>query len=168
MRHRTLGIIGGMGNEATVDLMLRVIKATPGRDEQNHIRMLVDNNPKLPSRIKTLVDGTGESPAPTLISMARGLAGSGADFLAIPSNTVHYYLREVQESADILILNMIGWGVQHRLRQTMSAHPKKTVKTTQTQDQETRSMVEWMLKDIPSVGEFISTAAKSPTPDRAE
>jgi aspartate racemase len=92
MRHRTLGIIEGMGPEANVDLMLRVIKATPGRDEQNHIRMLVDNNPKLPSRIKAL----------------------------------------------------------------------------QTQDQETRSMVEWMLKDIPSVGEFISTAAKSPTPDRAE
>lgn len=108
MSHRTLGIIGGMGPEATVDLMRRVIHATPARDDQDHIRMLVDNNPKVPSRIKALVDGSGESPAPTLVSMARGLAGSGADFLAIPCNTAHHYLREVQQSVDVPILNMIG------------------------------------------------------------
>jgi aspartate racemase len=96
MSHRILAIIGGMGPEATVDLMLRVINATPARDDQDHIRMLVDNNPKVPSRINALVDGSGESPAPALISMARGLASLGADFLAVPCNTAHHYLREVQ------------------------------------------------------------------------
>jgi aspartate racemase len=97
-----------MGPDATVDLMLRVIKATPAKDDQDHIRMLVDNNPKVPSRIKALVDGSGESPAPTLIAMARGLAALGADFLAIPCNTAHYYLPEVQRAVDVPILNMIG------------------------------------------------------------
>jgi aspartate racemase len=49
-----------MGPEATVDLMNRVIKATPARDEIDHIRMLVDNNPKIPSRIRALIEKTGE------------------------------------------------------------------------------------------------------------
>lgn len=107
MVHKTLGIIGGMGPEATVDLMLRVIKATPAMDDQDHIRMLVDNNPKVPSRIKALLDGMGENPAPILISMASKLAEWGADFLAIPCNTAHYYLREIQEAVSVPVLNMI-------------------------------------------------------------
>ena len=34
MRQKTVGIIGGMGPEATVDLMQRVIQATPANDDQ--------------------------------------------------------------------------------------------------------------------------------------
>jgi len=49
---KTVGIIGGMGPEATVDLMQRIIDLTPARDDCDHIRCLVDNNPKIPSRIK--------------------------------------------------------------------------------------------------------------------
>ena len=52
MREKIVGIIGGMGPEATVDLMARIIKVTPAVDDGDHIRMIVDNNPKVPSRIK--------------------------------------------------------------------------------------------------------------------
>jgi len=97
-----------MGPEATVDLMLRVIKATPATDDQDHIHMLVDNNPKVPSRIKARLHGSGESPAPVLVSMARRLADWGADFLAIPCNTVHHYLREVQKAVDIPVLDWMA------------------------------------------------------------
>jgi aspartate racemase len=44
MRRKTVGIIVGMGLEATVDLMQRVIQATPANDDQDRLRMLVDNN----------------------------------------------------------------------------------------------------------------------------
>src|ERR1700723_4357749 len=90
--HRIVGIIGGMGPEATVDLMRRVIAATPARDDADHIHLLVDNNPKVPSRIAALIDGTGCDPAPALCEMAKGLEAQGADFLVIPCNTAHYYL----------------------------------------------------------------------------
>ena len=70
---KVVGVIGGMGPAATVDLMRRVIEATPAADDVDHIRMLVDNNPKIPSRIAALIDGTGESPVPCLIEMAQGL-----------------------------------------------------------------------------------------------
>jgi len=61
MPDKVVGVIGGMGPEATVDLMMRVIKATPAEDDIDHIRMFVDNNPKVPSRIKAIIEGTGES-----------------------------------------------------------------------------------------------------------
>ena len=52
---KIVGILGGMGPDATVDLMRRVIQGTPAGDDSDHIRMLVDNNPKVPSRIKALI-----------------------------------------------------------------------------------------------------------------
>ena len=107
MPDKVAGIIGGLGPEATVDLMRRVIRATPAEDDADHIRMLVDSNPKAPSRIRALIEGTGESPGPFLAGMARNLELWGADFLAMPCNTAHYYLGEIREAVSVPVLNMI-------------------------------------------------------------
>ena len=56
-KDKSVGVLGGMGPEATVDLMQRVIDATPAKGDADHIRMLVDSNPEVPSRIEALIDG---------------------------------------------------------------------------------------------------------------
>jgi aspartate racemase len=108
---RTVGVIGGMGPEATVDFLRRVIVATPAKDDADHIRVLVDNNPKIPSRIAALIDGTGEDPLPVLIAMARSLEKQGADFLVIPCNTAHYYLPKIAQAVSIPLLDMVALSV---------------------------------------------------------
>ena len=112
MREKIVGIIGGMGPEATVDLMARIIKVTPAVDDVDHIRMIVDNNPKVPSRIKALIDGNGESPTPYLQEMARRLESWGVDFLAMPCNTAHHYHLDIQKAVTIKVLNMIDLTVE--------------------------------------------------------
>jgi aspartate racemase len=108
IKEKIVGIIGGMGPEATVDLLQRILRLTPARDDADHIRCLVDNNPKIPSRIKAIIEGGGESPAPCLAEMARRLEAWGADFLAMPCNTAHYYLPEIQRAVHIPILDIIA------------------------------------------------------------
>jgi aspartate racemase len=114
---KTVGILGGMGPEATIDLMRRVVEATPARDDIDHIRMLVDNNPKVPSRIAALIDGTGESPAPHIIEMARGLERQGADFLVIACNTAHHYHADVAAAVNVPVLNVVELAVSHIVQQ---------------------------------------------------
>lgn len=41
MHERVIGGMGGMGPEATVELMRRVIAAAPAEDDADHIRMIV-------------------------------------------------------------------------------------------------------------------------------
>lgn len=118
MEEKVIGIIGGMGPEATVDIMQRVIKASPARDDADHLRMLVDNNPKVPSRIKAIIEGTGESPVPCLQDMARRLAAWGADFLAMPCNTAHFYHPDIQAAVTIPVLDMIAITVRAVVEQT--------------------------------------------------
>jgi aspartate racemase len=107
MREKTVGIIGGMGPEATVDLMRRIIELTPVEDDADHIHMLVDNNPKVPSRIKALIERTGESPATCLMDMAQKLELQGADFLVIPCNTAHHYHASVASAVSVPVINLI-------------------------------------------------------------
>lgn len=101
------GVIGGMGPEATIDLLYRVIKYTPAQDDNDHIRILIDNNPSVPSRIKAIIEKTGESPAPTMIKMAQGLIAQGADFLVIPCNTAHYYYDAVVSAVTVPVINIV-------------------------------------------------------------
>ncbi|WP_028306974.1 aspartate/glutamate racemase family protein [Desulfitibacter alkalitolerans] len=106
MTPKAVGIIGGMGPEATVDLMTKVIRITPARVDQDHIRMLVDSNPQIPCRVKAIMEG-GPNPGPVMAQMARGLEKIGADFLAIPCNTAHYFIDYVKDAVRIDVLNMI-------------------------------------------------------------
>ncbi|MFO7751534.1 MAG: amino acid racemase [Desulfobacteraceae bacterium] len=112
-QEKVAGIIGGMGPEATVDFMQRIIRLTPASDDCDHIRCLVDNNPKIPSRIKAIIEGNGESPAPCMAEMAKRLEKWGADFLVIPCNTAHYYYEPVQKAVSIPVVNLIDLVCAH-------------------------------------------------------
>jgi aspartate racemase len=105
--HRVVGIIGGMGPEATLDLMRRVLAKTPAQDDQDHIHLIVESNPKIPSRIAHLIDGTGADPTPELIRIAVNLQRAGAQALAIPCNTAHAYAHSIRRAVSIPLLDMV-------------------------------------------------------------
>jgi len=106
MPEKIIGILGGMGPEATIDLFYKIIKFTPAEKDQDHLRIIIDNNPKIPDRTAAIL-GKGEDPLPALQETAQNLEKAGADFIVIPCNTAHYFLSSIQESVNIPVLNMI-------------------------------------------------------------
>jgi aspartate racemase len=106
MPEKIIGILGGMGPEATIDLFYKIIKFTPAEKDQEHLRIIIDNNPKIPDRTAAIL-GKGEDPLPALQETAQNLEKAGADFIVIPCNTAHYFLSSIQESVNIPVLNMI-------------------------------------------------------------
>jgi len=105
---KTVGILGGMGPEATVLLMQRVLAATPATDDADHIPLIVHQNPQVPSRIKRLIEGVGDDPAPVLVRMARDLQAAGAEALAMPCNTAHTYAADIVGATPLPFLDMRG------------------------------------------------------------
>jgi aspartate racemase len=104
---KVVGILGGMGPMSTVDLMRKVTEKTPVEREGDHLRLLVDSRPQIPDRPAALL-GNGESPIPMMQESARMLEQWGADLVAIPCNTAHGFLEDVQEAVEIEVLDMIG------------------------------------------------------------
>jgi len=106
MPEKIIGILGGMGPEATIDLFYKIIKFTPAEKDQEHLRIIIDNNPKIPDRTNAIL-GTGKDPLPELITTAKNLEKAGADFIIMPCNTAHYFISKIQKNISIPILNMI-------------------------------------------------------------
>ena len=102
---KVIGILGGMGPEATLDCFGKIIKNTPAKTDREHIRVVIDSNPGIPDRIAAIL-GDGESPVPALVAGCRGLEKAGADFIIIPCVTVHFFLSEIQAQAHLPILSI--------------------------------------------------------------
>ena len=106
MREKIIGILGGMGPEATIDLFSKIVKETRAKKDQDHLRILIDNNPKIPDRTLAL-QGKGPSSLPQLARSARALEKAGADFIVIPCVTAHNYHEALQKRLRIPVLHIV-------------------------------------------------------------
>lgn len=106
MGEKVIGILGGMGPEATADLFYRIIRSTDVERDQDHPRTIIYSNSKVPDRTASILAG-GLSPLPEMLRAGRTLESAGADFLIMPCNTAHYYIEELRAGLGIPVLHMI-------------------------------------------------------------
>ena len=105
MKEKAIGILGGLGPEATLECFGNIIKNTPAQKDQDHLRVIIDSNPKVPDRNAALA-GHGESPVPMLLAGCRALERAGADFIIVPCVFAHFFLAEVQNRIELPILSV--------------------------------------------------------------
>ncbi|MEW6457239.1 MAG: amino acid racemase [Acidobacteriota bacterium] len=106
-------MLGGMGPEATLHLFKLIIKNTPAKIDQEHIPILIWNNPHIPDRTKFIIE-KGEDPLPHLIEGAKKLENSGADFLVMPCITAHYFYEKILKEIKIPFLHIIRETIEHQ------------------------------------------------------
>jgi aspartate racemase len=105
MSEKVVGILGGMGPEATLDCFGKLLRSTRAERDQEHLRVLIDSNSKVPDRTAAIL-GKGPSPVPALVESALLLGRAGADFLIIPCVSAHVFLDEVRARVDVPIVSM--------------------------------------------------------------
>lgn len=122
MSEKVLGVLGGMGPEATVDFFKKVVALTTANIDQEHLRIIIDNNPKIPDRTKAILTKS-QTLVPVLIATARNLEKLGVDFIAIPCNTVHYFYDDLIKEITVPVLHMIR-EVAKAVKSTNSKYEK--------------------------------------------
>lgn len=106
-RQKTIpGILGGMGPQATVDFMAKLVAQTNAACDQDHIRVLVDHNPGVPNRHEAIA-GDGETVIAALVDMACTLQRAGADFLLMVCNTAHAFESQIRAAVDIPFVSVV-------------------------------------------------------------
>lgn len=105
MEEKVIGILGGMGPGATLDLFEKIIRSTPASKDQEHLRVIVDNNPKVPDRTEAILE-KGENPVPILVQMGQSLERAGADFIIIPCISAHFFLEDLRCQLSLPILSV--------------------------------------------------------------
>lgn len=110
-----VGVIGGLGPAATLDFVAKVLAATPATRDQEHLHLLIDNDPRVPDRNRAAA-GAGPSPGPALAAMARRLERAGADLLVMPCNAAHAWRAEIEAATRLPFASMIDEAVAATLR----------------------------------------------------
>lgn len=113
---KTIGVLGGIGPQATMDFETRVHRAAqrliPPRQNSGYPPMLVYYHRRPPILLNG--DGTPRfpiAPDPQLLEAA-GRLGSWVDFLVITSNGAHLVQEPIEQSAGRRVLSMVDTTLQ--------------------------------------------------------
>jgi aspartate racemase len=117
----TIGVLGGMGPEASADFYRRITVRTLAARDQEHLHVIVDSDPSVPDRSARL-RGEGPDPVPVLQTMARRLTAAGAELLVMACNTAHAFHAEVASSVDVPVVDWVG----ETARSVAGQHPRGT------------------------------------------
>lgn len=114
MEQYRLGVLGGMGPQATNTFYQYIIDRTDARTDQDHVNTLILSDCQMPDRTGAILGSEADREAvyQRLLADARLLEGAGCTVIAVPCNTSHFFLDRVQQQIHIPILHMIREAAQ--------------------------------------------------------
>ncbi len=102
-----IGIIGGMGPQATNELYSRIISNTNAKSDNEHIDTIILSHASLPDRTNAILTNTGKAFLSKIKSDFNILNSLNVEKIGIPCNTSHYFYDEFLKMTDINIVNMV-------------------------------------------------------------
>jgi aspartate racemase len=128
---KTIGVLGGMGPEATSYFYGLIIEHTEASTDQEHIKVIIYSNPEIPPRTDA-IQNKGPSPTPLLVEGFNRLRDAGADFVVMPCVTAHYFYPEVKEQVDIPFIDLLEESVKWALKEVPELRKAGLVASTGT------------------------------------
>lgn len=105
-RLRRIGILGGMGPAAALDLQAKILALTPASRDEDHLPVVTWNVPQIPDRVAAIA-GRGPSPLPAMAEGVRALEAAGAEAIAIACNTAHHWADELERTMRVPLLHIV-------------------------------------------------------------
>jgi len=110
---KRLGVIGGMGPEATSFFYARLIARTKAECDQDHIDTVILSHATMPDRTKAILTGEKDAVIKAATEDARALEMLGVSNIAMPCNTFHYFYDDVQAATKVPVIHMVEETVQY-------------------------------------------------------
>ena len=105
-QEQRLGILGGMGPQATQVFYQRILDKTDASRDQEHVPTLIWSDTGMPDRTRAILSGETEPVFARLLSGARLLEREGCTVLAIPCNTSHFFADRLQKELEAPLIHM--------------------------------------------------------------
>ncbi|HIT32607.1 MAG TPA: amino acid racemase [Candidatus Enterenecus stercoripullorum] len=102
-----LGVLGGMGPQATQVFYQFVLDRTDAARDQDHLPALILSDTQIPDRTQAILSGDTKELYQRLLQDAKLLERCGCTAIAIPCNTSHYFVDRLQGEVGVPILHMI-------------------------------------------------------------
>jgi aspartate racemase len=106
-----VGVIGGVGPQATVCFLDKVVRLTRASRDQEHVDLVVLQHSTIPDRTAFILGESDEDPGPVMAADARRLSSLGVAFVVVPCNTAHHFTQQVVEAAGVPVLSIVEEAV---------------------------------------------------------
>ncbi|MCG2572061.1 amino acid racemase [Acinetobacter sp. ME22] len=117
--NRAIGILGGMGPQATVDAMNKIIKHTPAHCDQDHIPVVTVSIPDIPDRTESILNHN-DKPLEKMSEYLKILEKAHVGCIIIPCNTAHFWFDQLQQRTAIKMISIIESAVNFVQAQNIS------------------------------------------------
>lgn len=104
---KILGVLGGLGPMATAYYLELMIKMTDAATDQEHLQSIVMNFPTVPDRTAYILGRSEESPLEPMVALGKQLKAMGAEVVATPCITAHYFHQSLQEGIGLPMIHGI-------------------------------------------------------------
>lgn len=115
MTKKILGILGGMGPYATLDFFKEILDNTPAKKDWEHIHIIINNNPHIPSRTRALLYNE-TSPCEEMLNSIKVMENAGITHLVLPCNSAHYFLYQIKDKINVEIIDLIESTVEEVIK----------------------------------------------------
>ena len=106
MEKKILGILGGMGPEASEVFYHKIINATHASKDQDHLDILLWSHASIPDRTAMIKAGKTEALWQVFEKDIQCMKAFGIDYLAVPCNTSHYFADRMDEAMEHHFINI--------------------------------------------------------------
>lgn len=107
-----LGVLGGMGPEATQIFYRHLIRRTKAKTDQEHLRVLIFGDSAVPDRTAAILSGDTAAVEARLAADAKTLEEAGCTLLAMTCNTAHHFAPAIRAAVGIPLLHMPDLAVR--------------------------------------------------------
>lgn len=119
-KSKLLGVLGGLGPMATVYFYELLTSLTDADCDQEHIDMVISSRATTPDRTAFILGESEVNPIDAMTEDAKKLVIFGAELIAIPCNTAHYFYDQLAAAVDVPILNIVEESVAYLKRERVS------------------------------------------------
>ena len=106
-QNHILGILGGLGPMTSAYLYEMIVTHTCAGSDQDHIDIYISSRASTPDRTEFILGRSDRDPAEVMSVELKKLVAAGADVIAIPCNTSHYFYDRLTAGLDAIVINMV-------------------------------------------------------------
>jgi len=104
---KTLGVIGGMGVQATARFYTMLTAMQTVETEQEYIDVIIYSKSSIPDRSAFITGKSNINPLGSLLNAAKTLAEAGAGCIVMPCVSAHYFYKDLAGAVYVPVINMM-------------------------------------------------------------
>ena len=127
-----VGVIGGVGPQATAYFLDMVVRLTDAARDQDHLDLVVLNHATIPDRTEFILGTSQDDPGPVMAADAARLEAFGVSFLVVPCNTASHFTQQVLDAVTVPVVSIDAETVDEAVRRVPDLATVGVLATTGT------------------------------------